>query len=88
MPSPATITDATAADARNWVEEHLVSRHLLAEDEFKALTHGKEALETEEVTAIALLRIARALERLEVPLHIRTLADEIDPLPPSADTTP
>jgi len=88
MPSPKTITDATSADARDWLDEHFADRYMRADDEFQGLTHGKGALETEEVIAITLIRIARALERLEVPVHIRTRADEIDPPPPPAATTP
>jgi hypothetical protein len=82
----------TVSQAKDWVDIHLGDRAFVATGEYRdhvvSEARGGQGFEPIEVVAIALLRIAPALERLEVPLHVRALADEIDPPPPPADTAP
>lgn len=77
--------------------DHLYDRGHTAEEDYKDLTGHEVGLEPIEVVAIALLRIAKALERTELPAFVRALALEadvptplsvVDPPPPPTPEQP
>lgn len=74
----------TPATAYKQILNHLADRDFGAMEDFTDYTRNGEGYEPLEVIAVALLRIARALERAELPANVRALADEPnDPPPPS-----